>query len=214
MDRRVLEALWKKSLRDFPLYAWGLEDFKGFAFTQDEHDHDNPIKPLPDRPHLRTLNDVYEDSQRLVLEKSRQLMVSWFFCSRILHDCFSPGRRWLVTCKKEEDADALLGRMWVQYQNIPEFLRPPAAKKEANLTIMHEGAESRIQAAAQNTDAPRSFTFSGIWIDEASFTDNIADLVTSAGPTAMAGGKIVLTTTPVGRDYVYGLLTDHGRLEF
>lgn len=213
---RLLKALWREGLEEPEVYLWGKDlgdvRFRGFAFTMDEHDHDSPIKPLPDRPSLRLLNELWED-QRIACVKSRQMLVSWFCVSRILHDCYRPGRRWLVTCKKEEDADALLERMWVQHRNVPELVRPKAKRSYGKLVIAHDGAESRIQAAAQNSDDPRSYTFSGIWIDEASHTDNVADLVASSGPTTMAGGKLVLTTTPNGKDYVYQLITDGGRLE-
>lgn len=219
MDRRDLAGLWKLALRDFPVYAWGLGNFQGFAFTQDEHD-ESGVKHFPDRPHLRALNDLYEQSQMLVLLKSRQLMVSWFFDTRILHDCLKPGRRWLVACRMEDAANHQLSRMWLQYQHIPEFLRPPATRKESLISIHHEnGADSLIHAAAQNTDAPVSYTFSGVWVDEATRTDRVRELVATAAPTTMAGGRLVLTGTPVGKDAVYDLLCDASanggrRLEF
>lgn len=213
MNKRLYEALWRKALKDFEFYAWGRGDFRGFAFTLDEHDAAEPLKHLPDRPQLRVVNEVYEQAQRLGVVKSRQLMVSWFFCTRFLWECFNPGRRFLVCCKREEDADALLARMWTQYEQIPQFLRPQAVRKEAHIIVKHpNGGESRIQAAAQNTDAARSFTFSAVWVDESAFTDNLADLVAGAGPTTMNGGKLVLTTTPNGREYTYNLITDGGRV--
>lgn len=221
MDKRLLEALWRKAVKDFPFYAWGQNDFQGFAFTQDEHDEDNALKHLPDRESLRALNWLYENSDMLVMLKSRQLMCSWFFSSRILWECFQPGRRWLVCCRLEEAADHQLSRMWTQYQQIPDFLRPKATRKEANIVIHHpNGAESRIQAAAQNTDAPVSYTFTGVWIDEAPKTDRVQELVATAAPTTMAGGRLILTGTPVGKDPVYDLLCDKSitsnarRLEF
>ena len=218
MNAAELRALWQLSMRDFPLYAWGSGDFTGFAFTNDEHDPDSPVKPLPDRPHLRTLNDLYEQSQLLVLLKSRQLMVSWFFDSRILHECLSPGRRWLVCCRLEAAADHQLERMWTQYTHLPEHLRPPATRTECNIVIHHPEKDSRIQAAAQNTDAPVSYTFSGMWVDEATRTDNVRDLVAAGAPTVMGGGKLILTGTPVGKDPTFDLLADRNengrRLEF
>lgn len=212
-DARVLKALWTEALHDFKVYAWGQDEYAGFAKTLDEHDPDDPIKPLPDRPHLRALNELYDHHQRLVLLKSRQMMVSWFFCTRILWEALHPGRRWLVCCRLEGAADALLERMWAQYNQIPESLRPPATRKETLITIQHgTGLESRIQAAAQNTDVARSFVFSGVWIDESAFTDNLADLVASCGPTTQGGGRLILSSTPNGREYSWNLLTDDGRI--
>lgn len=219
MNKRLYEALWHKAVKDFEFYAWGKGDFKGFAFTNDEHDEDS-LKHLPDRPHLRKLNEIYELSHMLVLLKSRQVMCSWYFSSRILWESFHPGKRWLVCCRLESAADHQLSRMWTQYQQIPDFLRPKATRKENHITIHHPGgADSHIQAAAQNTDAPVSFTFSGVWVDEAPKTDRVQELVATAAPTTMAGGRLILTGTPVGKDPIYDLLCDKSpsgsrRLEF
>jgi len=217
---QLLRGLWTEAMQDREVYLWGKDlgthKFEGFAFTQDEHDDLHPVKHMPDRPHLRVASQLFDQSQKLICYKSRQLMLSWFFASIILHECLrTPGRRWLVSCKKEEDANELLLRMLLQYNQIPSFLPPKLKAKYCLLTIHHpNGVNSTIEAAAENADDPRSKTYSGIWVDESSFTVNLSELLAAAGPTTMGGGKLVLTSTPNGRDYGYELLTDKGRLEF
>jgi hypothetical protein len=210
-------------MASLPVFCFGDDRQHGFVLTVDEHDEDNPVKPLPDRPHLRVLMDLWSDSQLLIIAKSRQVMVSWGCMSAIGWEVLHPGRQWAVCCRKFEDADALLERLWGVLQRIPLTRQETnqrcrlwngtaIERKQGLITVWHEGAPSRVLALAEDSDAPRSRTFSGILIDEAAFTSNLDSLYAAAKPTTMAGGKLVLGSSPNGRGLFYDLLTDSGRV--
>lgn len=200
-------------LSDPKVFLFGNETYKGLVLTQDEHDKTAPVKPIPPRPHLLQLCDLWVASSQLIVMKSRQMMLTWGVGSLILWEAWTPGQRWLVSCKKFDDADEILNRIMGIHERTPEFLRPKAVKKEGLITFQHGNVKSFIQAAAQDSEAARSRTYSGIYIDEASYTDNVGKMITASKPTTMAGGKVVMVTTPNGKDAIYNILTDNGRLE-
>ena len=212
--QQVVDLIWKKALDNAEVFLFGDRDQKSFTLTVDEHDGDTPVKHLPDRPHLRLIARLWQENQQLVLAKSRQMMVSWVCMALIVWEIMHPGRQWAVTCKKFEDADALLERAWRIIENIPKAFKPKVVRKQGVIRVEHPEAPSQVLALAQDSDAPRSRTFTGILIDEAAFTDNLEELYTAAKPTVMAGGKVILVSSPNGRGYMYELLTDSGRLEF
>ncbi len=143
------------------------------------------------------------------------MLISWGGCAHITWESLHPGQRWLASCKKFDDANNLLLRMYHIWDKIPLpiGIKPKMEKKEGVLTIHHEEAKSFIHASAQDTDAARSHTFSGVWIDEAGFTDYLDAMLAAVTPTTMAGGKLFLSSTPNGQDRFHNILVDGGRLD-
>ena len=212
--KEAAQLVKKRAWEDPHVYLFGDQYQRGLVKTLDEHDFDNPVKPLPDRPPLRALTDWWMEEQQLIIAKSRQLMISWGCLSLINWECWHPGRLWGVTCKRFDDADGLLGRIYHIYQNVPKGIRPKVEKKKGVLTVSTDaGPPSTIMALSQDSDAPRSRTFSGLYIDEAAFTDNLSWLYASAKPTVQGGGKVVLTSSPNGVGFFTDLLTDTGRID-
>lgn len=209
-----MQHLWQRALADLEVFCFGDDKQAGMCFTLDEHDAANPVKRLPDRPHLRMMSELWQQSQQLEVAKSRQMMLSWFVLAAIAWEVLHPGRRWLVVCKKFESADRLLDRIWHVLQNIPAPLRPKMDRKQGSITIHHGLAKSYVTACAQDSDDPRSMTYSGIFVDEGAFTDHLEDLFAAAKPTTMAGGKLAIVSSPNGRGFFYHILSDGGRLAF
>lgn len=218
----ALVQMWKDNVKDPYTFLFGSPTKVGMVKTLDEHDQEQPIKFLPDRPHLRELTRLAEESPLLAIGKSRQLMVSWWGMAYLGWALQTPGRRLGVMCRKFELADILLDRMWGVQQRIPipekigkTRIRPRAVRKEGVISVQHPGgADSICMALAQDSDAPRSLTFSKLWVDEAAFTDSLDAVLQAAMPTVMAGGQIILASSPNGRGEFYNILCDYGRLEF
>jgi len=65
----------------------GLWEFLPYVRTFDEHDSVNPIKPLPTDPdgkikeYILQVCLAYLKNDRLLVSKSRQIMMSWIFCA-------------------------------------------------------------------------------------------------------------------------------------
>lgn len=215
-----------RAVNSLPVYLFGDEHQNSLVRTMDEHDRESPIKPLPDRPHLRELTKLLETRDQLIVAKSRQMMVSWWAMACISHELLSPGRRWNVACRKFESADGLLDRCWGILERLPgaklgnqrielaflDNLR--LTRREGTITAHHgDKGYSQVIASSQDSDTTRSKTFSGILIDEADFTDNLDELWRACKPTAMAGGKVLMVSSPNGRGRFYQLLTDEERVK-
>lgn len=210
---KALERHWARALGSLEIFIWGEGKLPGFCWTVDEADqNDNPRKRMPDRPMLRTLAQLYLNNKKLDIMKSRQLMVTWFMCCAVLHMALSPGKRILVFTKQEKGSSKNLDRIWEIYNYLPAALRPKAKYANGVIEIDHPVAKSYIQAAVKNTNDPRQDTLSMIWIDESAFAPETLGLLGAALPTVAKGGRLVLTSTPNGREITYLILTDSDRI--
>lgn len=110
--------------------------FGGHLYTKDEHDRLDPVKPFPDRPHLRCLLDCLLISGRILkpeesqyaaqlhdevflkalwhtafcfVEKSRQMQASWLVCAYALWRAkFCDHQLVIIQSKREDDAANLV----------------------------------------------------------------------------------------------------------
>ncbi|MBY0261811.1 MAG: hypothetical protein K2Q20_05680 [Phycisphaerales bacterium] len=88
--------------------------FKHFLFhyvrTKDEHDRVTPVKPFPKKAYLEFLADEFMgDEEILYVAKSRQLMVSWLLCARVVWEImFRPHALACFQSKKLEDAASMI----------------------------------------------------------------------------------------------------------
>lgn len=204
-------------MEDLPTFLWGIPGkSKGLVWTMNEHASltESPKQRLPDRPYLRTLVEGWTEEELLLIFKSRQMMVTWVYSAAYVWRCLHEGRRVLHVCKKEGAADANLERMMFIYNHLPDPFKPKATRKQALITFMHEDGNSTIQAASQTTDDARQFTFSDIWVDEAAFTPNFAEIHGAAMATIKGGGRFLATSTPNGKEHMFKLAIDGGRIPF
>lgn len=135
MSRAALRAIEAERLRRDA--HWALFE-SGYFRTKDEHDLDDPVKPLPNLPYLRAMLDWLLVSGRLLapaqatwalaaepqalprllfaaqagilfIEKSRQILATWLCCAYALWRAKSrPIQFILLQSKKEEDAANLV----------------------------------------------------------------------------------------------------------
>lgn len=210
-----LQTIWDRAVSDLTFFLWGDGKLPGLCFTLNEQDQTGqPIQRFPDKQYLRKVVKLYQENQMLLIFKSRQLLLTWVMCAIVLHDCLRPGRRWLHICKKFDSADANLERMWTIYKKLPEAFRPKAERKQGFIIIKHEAADSIIQASAQNSAEARQYTFSGAWVDEGAFAEDIQETHTALVPTIQGGGRFIMTTTPNGKgEYFYNLATEEGAIK-
>lgn len=97
-----------------------------YVWTLDPHDKENPIKLFPNKEYLEEIVKLWEIEKLFLLEKSRQMMVTWLFCALSLHEVqFENGKYDFFQSKKEEDANALVDRAKFIFHHQPEFLKQP-----------------------------------------------------------------------------------------
>lgn len=184
----------------------------GWARTMDEHDEVNPYKGFPDKEYLRVMAFAWVHRPRLAIPKSRQLMVTWLFCAIAAHTVlFRQAQRIAVISKKFDDANALLGRMQTVIDGLPtdRFYVPASPRKEGLLSIPENG--SFVHAMGEEAKGLRSFTFSWVFSDEASFQDQFRE-INRATLATIKGGRFTLVSTSNGEEGFFDVLSEGGTI--
>lgn len=161
---------------------------KYFAFTKDEHDKGVVYKRLPHRAYLRVLARAWDESERypiVLMEKTRQIICTWFVCLLLAREvALFTNRQIGIQSKTEGDSDKSVGR--VEHSLEPLFkwrpeeggwpyrsgryaLSKPKTTNErfkAAKRIYFPGSKSEIHAVAQGQDVVRQQTYSILFSDE------------------------------------------------
>lgn len=198
---------------------WGLiqKSFPYFLFrycrTRDEHDPTVYAKRVPLKAYLREIAMALQLEKRLAIPKSRQMLVSWTVCAFVLWVTLTRDHALcFVQSKKEEDADALLGRLYDLYVRLDGWLRkenPVNPSKDGQRMYCHMifpwtrerveaharargekpeyqivGTErARVWAIPQGPDVLRQYTATLILSDEDAFQERAGDAFKAAAPT-------------------------------
>lgn len=195
---------WQKCKED--AYYW----LVNWAVTLDSHDAENPEKSFPDKEYLRFIVDKWNSSKKLMVPKSRQMMISWVFCGLFLHDTqFNYGRLNFFQSKKADDANDLVKRAKTMWDNQPRFLKryykdgeffelrcnPQNQGKDIYNLLIFPDIKSEIRGVPEGGDVVRMHTLSGILSDESAFQPEMASAYTALKPTLSSGGRFICVST-------------------
>lgn len=187
-ERRGLLSVWSS---DPWLFLTGKDvDGAPVIVTKDESDQKNPYKPFPgEKLYLRELTrDLMGDEKIVLVDKSRQMMVSTLCCLLLLHHVmFRRGRRCFISKQKEELAVMLMAdKIRGPYSRMPRWLRELFPMDGPANRFRCETTDSEISAVAQNAASSefRGNTASIILIDEAAFQEYFPDMLRAAEPMA------------------------------
>ena len=210
----IADALFKHTgltppvLMDLPDDPWVF--VRECCYSQDEH---AKAKGLPyiyklvgdGDDYLKVITEAVETEQRLRIEKSRQLRVTWLLCALLLHRILKqPGARIAYQAKKYDDANAYLqDRFWFIYEHIPACYKKPRARYVDGAIEVHHDDNSfsptaRIQAIAEGPEQVRQFTFTIWWADEFGFQDKQQESLTASQPSLDGGGQGIITSSAAG----------------
>lgn len=182
------------------------------CYTMDEHDTTgNPFHLIPDKEYIRDLCDLFQAENLLIIEKSRQMMVSWVCMGLALwYTMFGEGKRTFIMSKKEKDADAMLDRIKIMYERLPEEFHKafPADKPFTYLQLRFGKQSSIIQGVPQGPDQLRQYTSSLVIMDEAAFQEQAENAFVALKPSLVGGGKLIMISTPNGRNFFYRAVRD------
>lgn len=184
--------------------------------TQDEHDAAEPIKKLPmENLYMQDLARLFLTEPLLLVEKSRQMMVTWIMVACHLWDAqFHEGRRIFFQSKKEKDANYLVDRAKFIYNHYPEPYKTvihslyPVKEPMPYLKLEFGKTMSVIEGTPQGASVLRQYTASRIFMDEAAFMEQAEDAFMAAKPTLTGGGSLVVVSTPNFRNFFYLLAKD------
>ena len=105
IQRRKYEREWERCKNDS--YYW----LTTYVYTLDPHDEKNPIKLFPKKEYIRELIKIWKVEKLLLIEKSRQMLMTWLECALNLHEAqFNEGKFIFFQSKKEDDANELVSR--------------------------------------------------------------------------------------------------------
>lgn len=183
-----------------------------FVYTLDEHDENNPIKKFPmEKEYLKELAEIITKEKLLLIEKSRQMLVTWICIAYCLWMAmFHQGKRVFIQSKKEHDADELLNRAKFIYKHLPDLMKNQYKADEpmAYCVLRFGKLDSIIQATAQGADVLRQFTASLILSDEMAFQEKAEEAFIAAKPTITGGGQFIGVSSPNFKEFFYLLKSD------
>src|SRR3990167_6311164 len=159
-----------------------------YVQTRDEADPEVPVKMFPRHlSYIRGLWDVLTNKPRVVVAKSRQMMVSWE-----------------VVALPEGGFE---GRAQFIESHLPDWLRLPAKISEGRIQYPNG---SMIQALAGGADKVRGLVPSVFVGDEFAHQEEQDGVYTAVAPLMQKGAKVVFVSTPNGASNVFATLY-HGR---
>lgn len=189
---------------------------RSFVWTQDEHDDASPYKRLPDKDYLRLLSYAWIHEPKVVVPKSRQMMVTWLYSSIAVHETlFRRAKNTAWISKKFDDANATIEKRIKSISDrLPrdrEEFEVPEAKFIKGI-FECESSGSLVRAMGEEAKGLRQYTFSWVFDDEAAFQDQASGTVQAALPTVNGGGRFTLVSSANGKETFYGLVTENGRI--
>lgn len=179
-----------------------------WCFTVDTNDQDNPAKLFPNKEHLWVVTQYWLEYNVLLVPKSRQMSMTWLFCALYFHNAlFIPHRINFFQSKKEDDADELLERTMVMYNNLPKWMKAWAPINRTHCRILFPRNSSRIFGVPSGADHIRGYQSSGVFNDESVYQDEIDKMIAAVKPSIRGGGRLTMTSS-AGPSYFGALVLD------
>ena len=199
-ERELIETRWQLALCS-PLHFG-----RWFCRTLDSQNVDHPIQAFPmHKPHLQALTRLWLANPWLFVEKSRQMLVTWWAAMLSAWLVLArPGSMIFQQSKKLQDVvgnevtgDGLLGRTKFILRAIPyqEWLMP-ARWQDGILSdsITLPWRNSAIQAIAEGGSQLRSHTASMLVTDETAVQPEFAEAYTASVASLRRSRWLAITT--------------------
>lgn len=155
----------------------------------------------------RVILDWWLAREKTIVLKARQLGVTWLAGGLALwYLLFRPGSNVLIYSMTEDDAAAVVGRIWDMLESLPAHLRPveilkPArgARPHTDIIVRHkDGRVSAIHGMAATKKAGQGRTAALVILDELARQEYAREIWKSTIPTMADGGRIVGISTANG----------------
>lgn len=184
-----------------------------YVVTRDEADPIVPVKSFPVHlDYLRSLWTCLETHTRVVIAKSRQMMVSWLAVAWCVWWArYQPNQVVLWQTKAWEDAVRMIampeggfeGRAQFIESHLPAWM---AVKKKISEGRIQYANGSMIQALAGGADKVRGLVPSVYVSDEFAHQEDQAGVYAAVAPLMQKGAKVLFISTPNGIDNVFATL--------
>jgi len=186
--------------------------FLRFVHTRDEVDPDQTVKPFPvEYEFIRTIWREFEAHQKVIVAKSRQMMVSWVACAfavwwarrkpnqlvAIQTQGWDDAKKLVAVAGGDRDA-AYLGRCQFIERHLPAWLRVRVREAEGQISYPDTG--SVIEALPGGADKVRGKVPSLVILDEFAMQEEAWGVWTAIAPLVQKAMKLIIISTPNGAE--------------
>src|SRR6185436_11485163 len=157
------------------------------AYTEDPHDKSCLIKKYPNEPPLERLVSTWFRERRLLVPKSRRMLVSWTFILLHVWLLLFHEREYIFFAARKEGKDEsegsleLVKRAKFVINHLKNFTPPATDQRRGR--ILCPFTHSEIVAVAQGQDQMRQVTATAIFADEFAFWEKARESYAAARPT-------------------------------
>lgn len=183
------------------------------VFTNDEYARAKgiePVQPFPRHPYLKYLTDQWQATDRLRLEKSRDVLATWWAAAVHLHAALTiPGCYVGYQSKKLLDGNLFIeSRFMFMLRRIPwtRFSVPVVThnKSDGILTVEHpDGMRSYIVVVPQGTEQARQWKFLYYLWDEMGAAEQQEKCWTAIRPALAVGGRFTGICSAKGKSNLF-----------
>jgi hypothetical protein len=197
-----------------------IEQFATYVKTKDEHKlGDESTRLFPTREqksYIWDVIDALQNNEVVLIEKSRQLMLTWICCLFALWTAkYNPNRLIYIQSKKEESAANIVfntepnqARISFIESHLPKELQSKIIPSYGKLIFTDVG--STIQGIPEGGDQIRSYTPSLVISDEAAFQPEFESSWAAIMACITGGGKFIGLTTANTGSYFKELIKTSG----
>jgi len=198
---RILKPLVEAALLKGDAFAW-----YALLRTRDEARGGRVVRYPVEWRYLRRVIEGLMNHKRVIIEKSRQMLMSWTLCGWAVRECVLGGGKTVgIISRREDEAKDLIARCKFIVRNLDTYVLERIPAFSGGLTEMRFENESRILAFPSTEDVGRGYTFSLLIVDEAAFIPNLKELYESLMPAVPESCQVVMCSTvgraPVGLFY-------------
>jgi len=171
------------------------------TYTKDGNDLENPCKRFPwDLPYHENICNAWNDSRLFIIEKSRQMQITWHMLAvHLWLGLTGPDREIYFRRQTFEDAIKLLEDLEYIYDHIPNEIWPrellPKKYTKEGIFRLPE-INTTFFAVSSGRDKMRGRTPSAVLLDEFAFQDDDQMVYQTLKPSFQGQAKISIVSTP------------------
>lgn len=157
----------------------------------------------------KNMLSVFNDNRFSIALLPRQMGKSIVVAAYILHYViFNKSKSVIVLSNEGANAQEILERIQLMYENLPFFLQPGV--KEYNKTSVLFGNGGKIRSASTANNSVRGRSYNLVYLDEFAFVENADKFYTSTYPVISSGKttKVIITSTPNGMNLFHKMWVD------
>ena len=162
------------------------------------HDRERGEQPYPGFAYLRELVRTLQREQRIVILKSRQMMVTWTAVAFSLWELIFRGDAEIMfISKREDDAREAVRRMKFILARLPAFMCP-ALGENTRLVLEFPHRNARFMALPTHPHIGRTYSPTRIFWDEMASTPFAEEIFAALQPGLDGGGSFTGISTSQG----------------